>query len=100
MIEEIDKTYEQIENKILNHEIYQNVKDYSKTKEKIKTYLEVGELLKNVNTKYGKNVIKDYSKRLTKKFGKKYLLVGDFEFVVGFAAFAAGIYLIASHMRL
>ncbi len=72
MIEEIDKTYEQIENKILNHEIYQNVKDYSKTKEKIKTYLEVGELLKNVDTKYGKNVIKDYSKRLTKKFGKKY----------------------------
>ena len=33
---------------------------------------EVGELLKNVDTKYGKNVIKDYSKRLTNKFGKKY----------------------------
>ena len=72
MIEEIDKTYQKIENKILNHEIYQNVKDYSKAKEKIKTYLEVGELLKNVDTKYGKNVIKDYSKRLTNKFGKKY----------------------------
>ena len=72
MIEERDKTYQQIENKILNHEIYQNVKDYSKAKEKIKTYLEVGELLKNVDTKYGKNVIKDYSKRLTNKFGKKY----------------------------
>ena len=72
MIDEIDKTYQQIENKILNHEIYQNVKDYSKAKEKIKTYLEVGELLKNVDTKYGKNVIKDYSKRLTNKFGKKY----------------------------
>ena len=72
MIEEIDKTYQQIENKILNHEIYQNVKDYSKAKEKIKTYLEVGELLKNVDTKYGKNVIKDHSKRLTNKFGKKY----------------------------
>ena len=72
MIEEIDKTYYQIENKILNHEIYQNIKDYSKAKEKIKTYLEVGELLKNVDTKYGKNVIKDYSKRLTNKFGKKY----------------------------
>lgn len=54
MIEEIDKTYQQIENKILNHEIYQNVKDHSKAKEKIKTYLEVGELLKNVDTKYGK----------------------------------------------
>ncbi len=72
MIEEINKTYEQIENKILDHEIYQNVKDYSKVKEKIKIYLEVEELLKNVDTKYGKNVMKEYSKRLTNKFGKKY----------------------------
>ena len=72
MIEEINKTYDQIENKILNHEIYQNVKDYSKAKEKMKTYLEVGELLKNVDIKYGNNVIKDYSNRLTIKFGKKY----------------------------
>ena len=72
MIEEIEKTYNQIENKILNHEIYQNVKDYSKAKEKMKTYLEVGELLKDVDIKYGNNVIKDYSNRLTMKFGKKY----------------------------
>ena len=72
MKEEIDKTYKQIENKILNHEIFQSVKDYSKAKEKMKTYLEVGELLKDVDTKYGKSVIKDYSKRLTIKFGKKY----------------------------
>ena len=72
MIEEIDKTYNQIENKILNHEIYQNVKDYSKAKEKMKTYLEVGELLNSIDTEYGNNVIKDYSNRLTMKFGKKY----------------------------
>ena len=72
MIEEIDKTYNQIENKILNHEIYQNVKDYSKAKEKMKTYLEVGKLLKDADIKYGNNVIKDYSNRLTMKFGKKY----------------------------
>ena len=72
MEEEINKTYEQIESKILNHEIYQNVKDYSKAKEKMKTYLEVGELLKNVDIKYGKSVIKDYSKKLTNKFGNKY----------------------------
>ena len=72
MIGEIDKTYEQIENKILNHEIYQKVKEYSKAKEKIKTYLEVGKLLKNIDTKYGNNVIKEYSKRLTSRFGKKY----------------------------
>ena len=72
MEEEINKTYEQIESKILNHEIYQNIKDYSKAKEKMKTYLEVGELFKNVDTKYGKSVIKDYSKKLTNKFGNKY----------------------------
>ena len=72
MLEEIDKTYKQIENKILNHKIYQNIKDYSKSKEKMKTYLEIGELLNNVDTKYGKSVIKDYLKRLTYKFGKKY----------------------------
>ena len=38
----------------------------------MKTYLEVGKLLKNVDVKYGNNVIKDYSNRLTIKFGKKY----------------------------
>ena len=72
MIEEIDKTYKKIENKILNHEIYQNVKDYSKAKEKMKTYLEVGKLLKDADIKYGNNIIKDYSNRLSTKFGKKY----------------------------
>lgn len=72
MKEEIDKTYKKIENKILNHEIYQNVKDYSKSKEKMKTYIEVGELLNGIDTKYGKSVIKDYSNKLTNKFGKKY----------------------------
>ena len=72
MKEEFDKTYYKIENKILNHEIYQNVKDYSKVKEKMDTYLEVGKLLKEADIKYGNNVIKNYSNRLTMKFGKKY----------------------------
>ena len=72
MQEEIDNTYKQIENKILNHEIYQNVKDYSKAKEKMRTYIEIGELLNSIDTKYGKNVMKDYSNKLTNKFGKKY----------------------------
>lgn len=51
---EIDKTSLQIENKILNHEVYQNVKDYLKAKEKIKIYLEVGNLHNGVDTKYGR----------------------------------------------
>ena len=38
----------------------------------MRTYIEVGELLNNIDTKYGKSVIKDYSNKLTIKFGKKY----------------------------
>ncbi|MDO4963356.1 MAG: PDDEXK nuclease domain-containing protein [bacterium] len=72
MKNETEAIYNQIENKILNHEIYQNVKDYSKAKEKMKTYLEVGELISSVDTKYGKSIIKEYSNRLITKFGKKY----------------------------
>ena len=64
--------YNQIENKILNHEIYQSVKDYSKAKEKMKTYLEIGELISSVDTNYGKSIIKEYSNRLITKFGKRY----------------------------
>ena len=72
MNKEIETIYSKIENKILDHEIYQGIKDYSKSKEKIETYLEIGRLLKNVDTKYGKSVIKTYSTRLTNKFGKRY----------------------------
>ena len=70
MNDEINKIYNQIEEKILNYEIYQNVKDYSKIKEKMKTYLEIGKLLNGIDTKYGKSVINDYSSKLTTKFGK------------------------------
>ncbi len=72
MKNETEIIYNQIENKILNHEIFQNVKDYSKAKEKMKTYLEIGELVSSVDTKYGKSIIKEYSNRLITKFGKKY----------------------------
>ena len=72
MKNETEIIYNQIENKIINHEIYQNVKDYSKAKEKMKTYLEIGELISSVDTKYGKSIIKEYSNRLINKFGKRY----------------------------
>ena len=36
------------------------------------TYLEIGELLKDVDTKYGKGVIKEYARRLTIDFDRKY----------------------------
>ncbi|MBQ8902271.1 MAG: hypothetical protein IJY87_04300 [Bacilli bacterium] len=36
----------------------------------MRTYIEVGELLNSIDTKYGKNVIKDYADKLTNKFGR------------------------------
>ncbi len=72
MNNEIENTYQLIKIKVLNHEMYQNIKDYSKAKEKMNTYLEIGELLKDVDTKYGKRVIKEYSCRLSTDFGRKY----------------------------
>ena len=38
----------------------------------MQTYLEVGELLNRIDIKYGKSIIKEYSSRLTIRFGKKY----------------------------
>lgn len=72
MKNETEIIYDKIECKVLNHEMYQKVKDYSKAKEKMKTYLEIGELLSCIDTKYGKSVIKEYSNRLITKFGKRY----------------------------
>lgn len=75
----IENTYQLIKNKVLNHEVYQNIKDYSKAKEKMKTYLEIVkspkdiDTTKDVDTKYGKSIIKEYSQRLTNEFGKKYI---------------------------
>ena len=72
MIEEIDNTYCQIENKILNHELYQNIKDYSKERNKVATYYEIGKILNEAGGKYGDNIINEYSKRLVTEVGKKY----------------------------
>lgn len=72
MNDEVEQTYSLIKERVINHEIYQNIKDYSKEKEKVITYLEIGRLLDNIGTKYGTGVIKEYSKRLTNEFGKKY----------------------------
>ena len=72
MKEEINRTYFEIENKVLNYQIYEKIKDYSKNKEKMKTYLEIGQLINNIDIKYGESIIKEYSQRLSLKFGKKY----------------------------
>ena len=63
----ISKTYKKIEEKILNHEIYQNVKDYSKTKEKMRTYLAVRYLSEILSFDEFKKLMFNFSD--IKKFG-------------------------------
>lgn len=64
--------YNEIKNKIIDNEIYAKVKDYSKERYKLKTYIEIGELLYNANSQYGEGIIKEYFKRLSYDLNKKY----------------------------
>ena len=64
--------YEEIKNKIIDNEIYCKVKDYSKERNIVNTYFEIGRLLTEAGGKYGDNIIDEYSKRLVVEVGKKY----------------------------
>ena len=64
--------YDEIKNKIIDNEVYVKVKDYSKGRYKLKTYIEIGELLYNANSQYGDKIIKEYSQRLSADLNKKY----------------------------
>ena len=64
--------YEEIKNKIINNEIYSKVKDYSKERNTVNTYFEIGRLLTEAGGKYGDNIIEEYSKKLVIEVGKKY----------------------------
>ena len=64
--------YEEIKNKIINNEIYCKVKDYSKERNTVTTYFEIGRLLTEAGGKYGDNIIEEYSKKFVVEVGKKY----------------------------
>ena len=64
--------YNEIKNKLIDNEIYSKVKDYSKERHKVIIYFEVGKLLDEAGSKYGDNILNDYSNRLAIEFGKKY----------------------------
>jgi len=64
--------YNEIKNKLIDNEIYNKVKDYSKEKNKIITYFEIGKLLYEAGSKYGENIIGEYAKKLIIEVGKKY----------------------------
>ena len=69
--------YNEIKNELINNEAYKRVKDYSKNKNELSTYYNVGKLLIEAQggedrAKYGNAIIKEYSERLTKEIGKGY----------------------------
>ena len=64
--------YTEIKNRIIDNEIYERVKDYSKERNKVITYYEIGKLLNEAGKHYGDNIIEEYSKRLVIEVGKKY----------------------------
>ena len=69
--------YNEIKKELLNNEIYIKVKDYSKNRNDLSTYYNVGKILVEAQggeerAKYGDSLIKEYSERLTKELGKGY----------------------------
>jgi predicted nuclease of restriction endonuclease-like (RecB) superfamily len=64
--------YNEIKNKLIDNEIYEKVKDYSKERNKVKTYFEIGKILNEAGGKYGDKIIEEYSKKLMIEVGKKY----------------------------
>ena len=69
--------YDQIKDILINNEVYKKVKDYSKNRNDLESYLSVGKLLIEAQggeekEKYGNKLIKEYSTKLTNEIGKGY----------------------------
>ena len=69
--------YEEIKDKLLDVEIQNKVKEYSKNKYTLEKYYEIGKLLIEAQggekrAKYGDGLIKEYSDRLINELGEKY----------------------------
>ena len=70
--------YNEIKKELIENEIYKRVKDYSKNRYKLEKYYNVGKLLieaqgGETRAKYGKGLIKEYSRKLIEELkDKKY----------------------------
>jgi len=68
----MDKYYIEIKEQLINNEITKKIKDYSKNKSDLEAYYNIGKLLSEAGKHYGEGIIKKYSIKLTKDFGKGY----------------------------
>ena len=64
--------YNQIKEELINNEIYKKVKDYSKNRNDLTTYYNVGKILSEAGKHYGEGIIKKYSEKLIIDVGRKY----------------------------
>ena len=64
--------YDEIKEQIINIEITKRIKDYSKNRIDLNTYYNIGKLLFDAGKHYGEGIIKEYSIKLTREFGKGY----------------------------
>ena len=64
--------YNEIKERLVNNEIYEKIKDYSKERNRVITYFEIGKLLNEAGKHYGENIIGEYSKKLVIEVGRKY----------------------------
>ena len=64
--------YDEIKNKLIDNDVYCKIKDYSKEQHTLITHYEVGKLLLEAGSKYGVDIIGNYSKRLLVEVDKKY----------------------------
>ena len=62
--------YNKIKELIINNKIYEKVKDYSKERNRVMTYFEIGILLFEAGSVYGEDIIENYSKKLINEVGK------------------------------
>ena len=73
----VNNYYDEIKNELINNEVYKKVKDYSKNRNELSTYYNVGKLLIEAQggedrAKYGDGLIKEYSLKLSQEIGNKY----------------------------
>ena len=69
--------YNQIKEQLLNNEAYRKIKDYSKNKNELITYYNVGKLIIEAQggeekARYGNQLIKKFSKKLVNEVNKHY----------------------------
>mgnify|MGYP000679511820 CR=1 FL=1 len=64
--------YNEIKNELINNEVYKRVKDYSKNRNELSAYYNVGKLLSEAGKHYGEGIIKEYSRKLTIEIGNGY----------------------------